>query len=60
MTETAMVCKHCGSQIKHAMGRLWHEVGAQVFPQYCPTVYTDDDGTPMPSQLHEPKEITGE
>jgi hypothetical protein len=44
-------CVHCGCSIKHYWGRLWHEVGAKVFPQYCVNFsgYAD--------KLHEPMEL---
>lgn len=43
-------CRHCWSPLNHYDGRLWHEVGALVFPQYCRWTYPGD------SQLHEPQE----
>lgn len=47
-------CKHCGEQIKHFYGRLWHaHEGKPPFPQYCRTQY-DAKGEPLPGVLHEP------
>ena len=28
-------CKHCGVEIIHYQGTLWHEKGELLFPQYC-------------------------
>lgn len=55
---TTVHCRHCGKPIKHFGGRLWHETGALIFPQYC------KNGTPIKpghatdggGYLHEPKE----
>ena len=44
-------CKHCGRNIKHYTGRLWHEVGAKIFPQYCVNF------SGYAEQLHEPTEL---
>ena len=33
--EPVITCRFCGKEIKHFHGRLYHEVSAVVFPQYC-------------------------
>lgn len=47
-TQTKSKCRHCGQVINHYSGRLWHEEGALVFPQYCRAEPGHE------SQLHEP------
>jgi hypothetical protein len=46
-------CKHCGQQITHYSGRLWHQIGARVFPQYCAHL---KDGAGE-SYMHEPASV---
>jgi hypothetical protein len=52
-----MKCKHCGVQIRHVDGRLYHEVGAQIFPQYCKagTPIAENHATDGGGYFHEPK-----
>ena len=35
-------CKHCGVEIKHFHGPLWHD-NEKIFPQYCQSKY-DENG----------------
>jgi hypothetical protein len=46
-------CKHCGKEITHFDGRLWHDA-VMIFPQYCPTVANN----PTEEGLHEPVDET--
>lgn len=45
------ICIHCGKDIKHFDGRLWHDDGL-IFPQYCSSDSIKGDG--HSEGLHEP------
>jgi hypothetical protein len=51
-----MKCKHCGVEIRHYCGRLYHEIGALIFPQYCKegTPIAENHATDSGGWLHEP------
>lgn len=54
-----MKCKHCGADIRHFSGRLYHEVGALIFPQYCKgneRPVAEGQATVGGGPLHEPNE----
>lgn len=48
----SLVCKHCGEEIRHFLGNLYH-TNSPIFPQYCRNT-VNPDGTTKYGGLHEP------
>lgn len=61
MNPTTTTCRHCHQTIVHFHGRLWHEVGHTIFPQYCRngTPAGTNQATDGGGNLHEPVPVPG-